>query len=115
LYRIPEEVPPSVISLISAKQCRKFISQTGKFVFFVILSQSERNIATTSRASATNLSTQQKQVDKVMEEYLDIFSSPTGVPMHFQVKNHIDLTPGTLLPNWPIYCHSLLENEEIKR
>jgi hypothetical protein len=41
LYRIPEAVPPSVISLISAKQCRKVISQTGKFVFFVILSQSE--------------------------------------------------------------------------
>jgi hypothetical protein len=41
LYRIPEEVPPSVISLISAKQCRKVISQIGKFVFFVILSQNE--------------------------------------------------------------------------
>jgi hypothetical protein len=36
LYRIPEAVPPSVISLISAKQCRNVISQTGKFVFFVI-------------------------------------------------------------------------------
>jgi hypothetical protein len=41
LYRIPEVVPPSVISLISAKQCRKVISQTGKFVFFMIHSQSE--------------------------------------------------------------------------
>jgi hypothetical protein len=39
LYKIPEEVPPSVISLISAKQCRKVISQMGKFVFFMILSQ----------------------------------------------------------------------------
>jgi hypothetical protein len=36
LYRIPEAVPPSAISLISAKQCRKVISQMGKFVFFVI-------------------------------------------------------------------------------
>jgi hypothetical protein len=26
LYKIPEEVPPSVILLISAKQCRKIIS-----------------------------------------------------------------------------------------
>jgi hypothetical protein len=93
LYRIPEAVPPSVISLISAKQCRKVISQTGKFVFFVILSQSERKIAATSRASVTDLSTQQKQVDKVMEEYSDIFSSPTGVPLHCQVKHPIDLTP----------------------
>jgi hypothetical protein len=36
LYRISEAVPPSVISLISAKQCRKVISQTENFVFFVI-------------------------------------------------------------------------------
>jgi hypothetical protein len=51
LYRIPEVVPPSVISLISAKQCRKVISHTEKFVFFVILSQSEKNIVATSMAS----------------------------------------------------------------
>jgi hypothetical protein len=82
LYRIPEVVPPSVISLIDAKKCRKVISQTVKFVFFVIHSQSERNIAATSRASMVDLSTQQKQVDKVVEEYSDIFSSPTKVPLH---------------------------------
>jgi hypothetical protein len=29
LYRIPEVVPPSAISLISAKQCRKVISRWG--------------------------------------------------------------------------------------
>jgi hypothetical protein len=63
----------------------------------------------------TDLSTQQKQVDKVMEEYSDIFSSPTGVPLHYQVKHPIDLTPGAPLPNGPVYHHSLLENEEIKR
>jgi hypothetical protein len=62
----------------------------------------------------TVLSTQQKQVDKVMEEYSYIFSSPIGVPLHFQVKHPIDLTPGARLPNGPIYCFSLLENEEIK-
>jgi hypothetical protein len=38
LYRILEAVPPSSISLSSAKQCRKDISQTGKFVFFMIFS-----------------------------------------------------------------------------
>jgi hypothetical protein len=102
LYRIPEEVPPSVISLIYAKQCRKSISQTGKFVFFVIRSQNKINITTTSRVSVADLSTQQKQVDKVMEEYSDIFSSPTRVPLHFQVEHPIDHL-------------SLLENEEIKR
>jgi hypothetical protein len=114
-YRIPEAIPPSVISLISAKQCRKVISQTEKLVFFVIRSQSERKIATTSRASAVDLSTQQKQVDKVMEEYSDILSSPTKVPLHYQVKHLIDLTPGTQLPIGPVYRRSLLENEEIKR
>jgi hypothetical protein len=31
LYRIPEVAPPTTISLVSAKQCRKVISQTGKF------------------------------------------------------------------------------------
>jgi hypothetical protein len=87
----------------------------GKFVFFMICFQSKRNITTTFRVSTTELSTQQKQVDKIMEEYLDIFRSPTGVPMHFQVKHPIDMTPNTLLPNGPVYRHSLLENEEIKR
>jgi hypothetical protein len=52
LYWIPEIVPPSAISLISAKQCRKVISQMGKFVFFVICSQKERKIKATSRVSA---------------------------------------------------------------
>jgi hypothetical protein len=76
-YRIPEAIPPSTISLISAKQCRKVISQTGKYVFFVILSQNKRNIIATSRVFVADLSTQQKQVDKLMEEYSDIFSLPT--------------------------------------
>jgi hypothetical protein len=115
MYRIPEAVPPSAISLISAKQCMKVISQTGKFVFFVIHSQNERKITTTSRVSAADLSTQQKKVDKVVEEYSNIFSSPTKVPLHCRVKHSIDLTPGTQLPNGPFYCRSMLENEEIKQ
>jgi hypothetical protein len=82
LYRIPEAAPPSVISLISAKKCRKFISQMGKFVFFMIHSQNKKKIIATSRVSTFDLSTQQKQVDKFMEEYSDIFSSPTKVPLH---------------------------------
>ena len=114
LYRIPEAVPPSAISLISSKQCSKVISQIGKYVSFMILSKNERNIVATSRPSAINLSTQQKKVDKVMEEYSNIFSSPTGVPLHCQVKHPLDLTLGALLPNGLVYRHSLLENEEIK-
>jgi hypothetical protein len=57
LYRIPEAVPPNVISLISTKKCRKVISQTGNFVFFVIHSQNKRNITTTSRVFAADPST----------------------------------------------------------
>jgi hypothetical protein len=115
LHRIPEVVPPSSISLISAKKCRKVISQTGKFVFFMIRSQNERKIIATSRVSVADLSTQHNQVDKVVEEYSYIFSSPTEVPLHCQVKHPIDLTPYTPLPNGPVYHRSLLENEEIKR
>jgi hypothetical protein len=51
-------------------------------------------------ASMTDLSMQQKQVDKVMEEYKDIFSSPTGVPLHCQVKHSIDLTPDAHATQW---------------
>jgi hypothetical protein len=87
----------------------------GKFVFFLIHSQNKRKITATSRVFASNLSTQQKQVDNFMEEYSDIFSSPTEVPMNCQVKHPIDLTPIAPLPNEPVYHRSLLENEEIKR
>ena len=115
LYRIPEAIPPSVISLIYANKFRKVISQSENFVFFMIFFQNKWKITTTSRVSAAYLSTQQKEVDKVMEEYSDIFSSPTEVSLHCQVKHPIDLTPSSLLPNGPIYRRSLLENEEIKR
>jgi hypothetical protein len=115
LYRILEAVPPSVISLISAKQCRKVISQLGKFLFFVIRSQSEQKIAATSKASAVDLSTQQNQLAKVVEEYSYIFFSPIEVPLHCQVKHPIDLTSGAPLPNGIVYHRSLLENKEIKR
>jgi hypothetical protein len=81
----------------------------------MIHSQSKRKIIDTSRAFTTDLSTQHKKVDKVMEEYSDIFFYPTGVPLHFHVKNLIDLTPDAPLPNGSVYRHSLLENEEIKR
>jgi hypothetical protein len=57
LYMIIEAVPPSVIFLISAKQCRKAICQTEKFIFFMIHSQSERKVAIKSMASAADLFT----------------------------------------------------------
>lgn len=64
--------------------------------------------------STPDPTTQHKQEDKVMEEYKDIFTSPTGVPLHYQVKHSIDLIINAPLPNWPMYRCSLLENEEIK-
>jgi hypothetical protein len=111
LYRIVKAVPPNVISLISAKQCRKVIYQTGKIFFFVIRSQNKKNIIATYRLSQTDLSTQEKQLYKVMEEFSYIYSSPTEVPLHCQVKHPIDLTLGAPLPNGPVYHRSLLENE----
>jgi hypothetical protein len=56
----------------------KVISPIENFVFFMIPAQSEQKVATTSMASMTSLSTKQKKVDRVEEEYKYIFSSPTG-------------------------------------
>jgi len=50
LYRIPEVAPPTAISLITAKQCSKLISKTGKFVFLMICPQGKKKtVAMTSR------------------------------------------------------------------
>jgi len=79
-------VPPTTISLIFAKQCSKVISQTGKFVFFVICAHSKQKVVATSMASTQSPFLQQKQVDGIVEEYKNIFSSPTGVPMQCQIQ-----------------------------
>ena len=59
--------------------------------------------------------TRKQQMDKVVQEYEEICTSPTGVPLHCQVKHPIDMTPGAPLPNGPIYRRSVMENDEIKR
>jgi hypothetical protein len=41
LHKIPKVASPTAISLVSAKQCRKFISHIGKFFLFMNRSQSE--------------------------------------------------------------------------
>eukprot|EP00253_Pinus_taeda_P036053 PITA_36053 len=113
LYRIPEVALPSAISLVIAKQCSKLISKTGKFVFLMIRPQGKKKtVATTFRQGP---SARQLLMDKVVEEYKDIFTPPVRVPLHYQVKHSIDLTPGVPLPNGPIYWCSVLENDEIKR
>jgi hypothetical protein len=113
LYRIPEVAPPTAISLISAKKCSKVNSQTGKFVFFMIYDHSKKKVIATSVASTQSLSLQQMQVNRIVEEYRDIFSSPTRVLTHYQFKNPIYLTLGAPLPNGPVYHRSLMENDEI--
>ena len=50
LYRIPKVAPPTAISLISAKQWSKVISQSGKFVSFLICSQSKGKVVATPMA-----------------------------------------------------------------
>jgi hypothetical protein len=80
LYRIPEIAPPTTISLVTAKQCSKLISKTRKFVFLMIRPQGKRKtVAMTSRQGPT---ARKQQMDKVVEEYEDIFTSPAGVPLH---------------------------------
>jgi hypothetical protein len=115
LYMIPEVAPPTAISLISAKKCSKVISQTDKFVSFVIHAHSKHKVATTSMASTKCLSLHQKQVDEIVEEYRDISASPTRVPIHYQVKHPIGLTLGAPLTNGPVYRRSMMENDEIMR
>jgi hypothetical protein len=54
LYRIPEIAPPTTISLVTAKQCSKPISQTRKFVFLMIRPQGKwKTVAMTSRQGPT--------------------------------------------------------------
>jgi hypothetical protein len=74
----------------------------------------KKKVANTSMACTKGLSMHQKKVENIVEEYKDIFFSPTGVPLNFQVKHSVNITPGSPLPNRPVYLHYLMENEEIK-
>ena len=56
-YRIPEATPKDSISLISAKQYMKVITQTRKFVLLMIHSQGEKKVVATSMASTRDSST----------------------------------------------------------
>jgi hypothetical protein len=80
----------------------------------VIHAHSKHKVTVTSVASTQCLSSQQKKVDGIVEEYKDIFTSPTRVLTHCQVKHPIDLTPNAPLPNGPVYWCSLMENDEIR-
>jgi hypothetical protein len=97
MYRIPEIESPTTISLVTTNQCNKLISKTKNFFFLLICPHGKNNIiAMTSRQVP---SARQQHMDKVLDEYKDIFTSPAGVPLHCEVKHPIDLTPGASLPN----------------
>jgi len=48
LYRIQEVAPPTVISLVTARQRRKLISKTEKFVFLMVCPQEKKNTVITA-------------------------------------------------------------------
>jgi len=90
LYMILDVVPPTATSLIFAKKCSKIVSQTRKFIFCLVRSQSKGKILTTSMTPAKGSSMQQQQQrDMVMKEHRNNFSSPTGVPHKLQVGNKV--------------------------
>lgn len=112
-YRIPEVCPTKTASLISAKQCKRLIAQTGAFIVLMIRPEQTKSVVLNTHAKVTE--NQQNQIDKILKEYHNVFTPPVGVPTHCQVKHSIDLIPGTPLPHEPIYRRSVLENNEIKR
>ena len=97
LYRISEVVPPPVIYFTTAKQRSKIVSQTRKFIFLTTRSQGKKNVMVTT--SKQGSPAQLRQMEKFMEEYEDIFSSLTEVPLHCQDKESIDMTPKAPPPN----------------
>ena len=75
---MPEVVP----TIVPPKQCHKVISHTEKFILFTIRSEGEQKDIVTTAASAQDLSIQQKQIDKIIDQYQDVLVAPTGVPPH---------------------------------
>jgi hypothetical protein len=84
------------MTIVPPKQCHKVISHTAKFILFTIRSEGEQKDTTTTAASSQDLSIQQKQIDKIVDEYQDVLAAPTGVPPHCPVKQGYNITLHTL-------------------
>jgi hypothetical protein len=82
---------------------QRVISHTGIIFLFMTQLEGEREVIVTTTTSSHGLSTQQKSMDNIVEEYRDIFTSTTRVPLYFQVKHSIDVILDAPLPNGPIY------------
>ena len=85
------------------------------FALIMIKPQHSRNTIVTSRLIDQRNSQQQEQIDRIFEEYQNVFQEPNGVPLHCQVKHSIELVPRSSLPNASVYKRSILQNEEIRR
>jgi len=72
--------------------------------------ESERKVTATIKITAQGLSAKKEHVDKIIEVYKYIFTSPTRMHVYYQVKHSIDLTHDPPLPNDLVYRHSLIEN-----
>ena len=76
--------------MIIAKKGSKLISQTRKFISYLVRPQSKGKIVATSMTPAKGSSMQQQhQRDTVRTEHRNNFSSRTEVPHKFQVGNKV--------------------------
>jgi hypothetical protein len=62
LYRIPKVIT----TIVPPKECRKVVSHTIKFNFFIVCSKREQKNTTAASVQAPSI--QQKQVDKIATE-----------------------------------------------
>ena len=81
-YRIPEVSPTHSASLISAKQCRRLIAQTGTFVLLMIHPEEQKESVCNSNSMVSNTTKQQISMSHILTKYQNVFELPTGVPSH---------------------------------
>ena len=58
-YRIPKVCPKQTASLISAKQCKRLIAQTGAFVLLMVCSKQTKSVVLNTHAKVTITKNQQ--------------------------------------------------------
>jgi hypothetical protein len=96
--------PKSTVSLVSTKQARKLINHDKKCMLLIIKPRHfKKTVANSQLSIDQHPQLQHQQVDQVIEAYKDVFKDTIGVPLYHWVKYHIDLFPGSSLPNASIY------------
>jgi hypothetical protein len=108
-----KEVKPEVgntILLMSGKELLTEVKKKEDPQFFVVR---KLKIFLTS----TRLDDLPKEIQELLEEFADIVVDelPCSLPPMRSVSHHIDLIPGSSLPNKAAYRLTLQENEEVKR